>query len=220
MTASIGAAHWPVDGRSQEALVEAADAELYRTKRERPEAVVAEAPADPDKSVAPSSASWADAARDLIKADSTESAAAAMVCAVIAICDGSDAFVALADDLGAATEPALAVMGGGSGTGSVLADGNSGMVQVAASGAFLGRSRSIRRGGGLWGRVWQGAKLASEDDGNAVRIGAPLVVSGEVVGILGVVEPSRAKRLNHAREIALIADLGSAALQRLVETKV
>ena len=218
VTASIGAAHWPADGRSQQVLVEAADAELYRSKRQRPEAAVIEPSASLDQSMAVTAASWSDAARDLIKAGSTEAAAAAMVCAVIAICDGSDAFVALADDLGAAAEPALAVVGGGA-TG-VAADGGSGMVQVAASGAFLGRSQSIRRGGGLWGRVWQGASLASEDDGNAVRIGAPLVVSGEVVGILGVVEPSKAKRLNHAREIALIADLGSAALQRLVETKV
>jgi hypothetical protein len=51
-------------------------------------------------------------------------------------------------------------------------------------------------------------------------MGAPLLVSGTVVGILGVVEPSQAKRLSHSREVALVADLGSAALQRLLGSDV
>jgi len=42
------------------------------------------------------------------------------------------------------------------------------------------------------------------------------MVSGVVIGILGVVEPSQTKRMNHSGAIAQIADLGSAALQRMV----
>ena len=214
VTASIGAAHWPADGRSQEALVEAADAALYRFKRQRTETPAADAGTrlpNPE----PDSASWVNAARDLIRADSTEAVAAAMVCAVTAICAGSDAFVALNDELNALEEPVLSVAGAGGGGRSVSAK-RPGLVQIAASGAFLGRSQSIRRGGGLWGKVWESARLAAEDDGNAVRTGAPLLVGGQVVGILGVVEPSRAKQLGHANEIALVADLGSTALERLV----
>jgi diguanylate cyclase (GGDEF)-like protein len=211
VTASIGAAHWPADGRSQAALVEAADAALYRSKRQRTQAPAADA-ATRVRAPEPASASWADAVRDLIRADSTEAVAAAMVCAVTAICGGSDAFVALSDEMDAFEEPALAVAGG---TARSVSAKGPGLVQIAASGAFLGRSQSIRRGGGLWGRVWESARLAAEDDGNAVRTGAPLLVGGRVVGILGVAEPSRAKQLGHASEIALVADLGSTALERL-----
>jgi diguanylate cyclase (GGDEF)-like protein len=211
VTASIGAAHWPADGRSQAALVEAADAALYRSKRQRTEAPAADA-ATRMRAPEPASASWVDAARNLIRAESTEAVAAAMVCAVTAICAGSDAFVALSDEMDAFEQPALAVAGG---SASSVSTKGPGLVQVAASGAFLGRSQSIRRGGGLWGRVWESARLAAEDDGNAVRTGAPLLVGGRVVGILGVAEPSRAKQLGHASEIALVADLGSTALERL-----
>jgi diguanylate cyclase (GGDEF)-like protein len=214
VTASVGAAHWPADGKAQAALVEAADAALYRSKRQRTEVPTAEGKTRM-RNPEPDSASWVDAARDLIRADSTEAVAAAMVCAVTAICGGSDAFVALSDEMDAYEEPRLAVAGAG-GAGRSVSVKRPGLVQIAASGAFLGRSQSIRRGGGLWGRVWESARLAAEDDGNAVRTGAPLVVGGQVVGILGVVEPSRAKQLGHANEIALVADLGSTALERLV----
>jgi diguanylate cyclase (GGDEF)-like protein len=219
VSASIGAAHWPADGREHGVLVEAADADLYRAKRQRSEAVPAAPSAGLLASDAAGPSSWVDAARDLIAATTTEAAAAAIVCAVTTLCDGSDAFVALTDDIEQLARPALsaAVSGGAEGR---QPGGKQGMVQVAASGAFLGKSQSIRHGGGLWGRVWQGGTLVVEDDGEAMRLGAPLLVSGTVVGILGVVEPSQAKRLNHSKEVALVADLGSAALQRLLGSDV
>jgi diguanylate cyclase (GGDEF)-like protein len=217
VSASIGAAHWPADGRAQGELVEAADAALYRAKRQRSEM----APQDPSRATAipvnAGPASWVDAARDLIAATTVEGVAAAMVWAVTNLCEDSDAFVALTDELEALVGSlATAVVGASGGSRSSR---KAEMVQVAASGAFLGKSQSIRHGGGLWGRVWQGAKLAAEDDGNVMRIGAPLIISGNVIGLLGVVEASRAKQLNHAPEVALVADLGSAALQRIVGTE-
>jgi len=213
VTASIGAAHWPGDGQSQAEVVEAADAALYRAKRQRPETPLPQAGAT-IRTAESGPATWIDSARDLIKAETAETAAAAMVSAVTAMCPGSDAFVALNDDVGAARRPALAGAAA-SGSKSGAPDEAPGLVQVAASGAFLGKSQSIRHGGGLWARVWEEARLAAVDDGNAVRTGAPLLVGGQVVGILGVVEPRRIKQLGHASEIALVADLGSAALERL-----
>ena len=215
VSASIGAAHWPADGVDHGALVEAADAALYRAKRERPERTQPEPARGSLTPIEPGPVGWIDAARDLVAAATPEAVAAAMVCGITTMCDGSDAFVALTDELEAAVGIALAAAGVGAvqGTGSTKM---AAMVQIAASGAFLGKHQSIRHGGGLWGRVWQSAKLVSEDDGSAMRIGAPLIVSGTVIGLLGVVEPTRAGRLNHAREVALVADLGSAALQRIV----
>jgi diguanylate cyclase (GGDEF)-like protein len=219
VSASIGAAHWPADGREHGALVEVADADLYRAKRQRNEGVAAAQPAAPLGSAEAAPATWVDAARDLIAATTAEAAAAAMVCAVTTLCDGSDAFVALTDDIEQLLSPALSAVVVG-GADNPRPGVKQGMVQVAASGAFLGKSQSIRHGGGLWGRVWQGGTLVVEDDGRAMRMGAPLLVAGTVVGILGVAEPSRAQRLNHSREVALVADLGSAALQRLLGLEV
>jgi diguanylate cyclase (GGDEF)-like protein len=215
VSASIGAAHWPADGRAHGELVEAADAALYVAKRQRTENGPQEAPRAAAMPAEAIPAGWVDVARDLIAATTPEGVAAAMVCAVTSLCEGSDAFVALTDELEELVGPSLAAAGVGPSDGPASSR-KAEMVQVAASGAFLGKSQSIRHGGGLWGRVWQGAKLAAEDDGNVMRIGAPLIISGNVIGLLGVVEPSRAKQLNHAREVALVADLGSAALQRIV----
>ena len=219
VSASIGAAHWPADGREHGALVEAADADLYRAKRQRNEGVVAAPPPALLDSAEAGPASWVDAARDLIVATTAEAAAAAMVCAVTTMCNGSDAFVALTDDIEQLLSPALSPVVAGR-TDNPRPAGKQGMVQVAASGAFLGKSQSIRRGGGLWGRVWQGGTLVVEDDGRARRMGAPLMIAGTVVGILGVAEPSQAQRRNHSKEVALVADLGSAALQRLLGLEV
>ena len=215
VSASIGAAHWPADGRAQGVLVEAADAALYRAKRQRNEVTPTEPPAERVMPAQAGPATWVDAARDMIGATTTEAVAAAMVCAVTTLCDGSDAFVSLVDDIDELVRPALTAAAVGA-SDSPRHKSQLGMVQVAASGAFLGTSQSIRHGGGLWGRVWQDGKLVAEDDGDVMRIGVPLLVSGTVIGILGVAELGRAKQLNHASEVALVADLGSAALQRLI----
>ena len=74
----------------------------------------------------------------------------------------------------------------------------------------------MRRGAGVWGRVWQSGKLDAVDTGESMSIGAPLLVKGEVVGLLGVVVPgSRDGKADHCNDVALVAVLGSAALERL-----
>jgi hypothetical protein len=63
--------------------------------------------------------------------------------------------------------------------------------------------------------VWLTSTPAEEAAANTTRIGAPLVVGGVVVGILGVVKPANKAELDHGGNVALVADLASAALQRL-----
>jgi hypothetical protein len=88
------------------------------------------------------------------------------------------------------------------------------MTQVAATGAFLTQPASIRRGDGLWGRVWLTSSPCEEDGGDVTRIGAPLVREETVIGILGVARPVNKTEREHAAEVALVADLGTAALER------
>jgi diguanylate cyclase (GGDEF)-like protein len=212
VTASIGAAHWPADGASQKGLVEAADAALYRAKRQRTEAPASE-PAAQASPPEISPARWVEAARDLLGAATTEAAAAAIVRQATVLCDAIDAFVALRDDIEELAAVPAAV-GVASSTSGVQSD-RAGMTQAAASGAFVDRPPSIRCGNGLWGRVWLDSTPAKEAAANVVRIGAPLVVGGVVVGILGVVRPATKAELDHGGNVALVADLGSAVLQRL-----
>jgi diguanylate cyclase (GGDEF)-like protein len=213
---SVGAAHWPADGRSESVVVEAADAALYRAKRLRTGVAEAASAAGLNPSSDAGQAGLIAVTRDLIGAAAIEAAAAAMVRGVAVLCDSTDAFVALTKDIHEVSGSALAVVAVGS-SGDPSSRRRSGMVQVAASGTFLDRPASIRRGGSLWGRVWRTGKQAAEDDGGAVKVGAPLLVSGEVVGLIGMAEPSgRASQRNHASDVGLLADLGSAALQRLI----
>ena len=209
VTASIGAAHWPADGACQSGLVEAADAALYRAKRQRSEAPVTE-PAVRATASEISPARWVEAARDMMSAETTGSAAAAIVRQATVLCDAVDAFVALRNDI-----DELAAVPVGVGVAGATVRPNAGMTQVAASGTFVEKPLSIRRGNGLWGRVWLTSTPAQEVAANAVRIGAPLVVGGVVMGILGVVRPADKAGLDRAGDAALIADLGSAVLQRL-----
>ncbi len=216
---SVGGAHWPADGRSKAALVEAADAALYRAKRQRgemPGALEAARHGLPGEAVAQS---WMDVARGLIGAGTIGEAASAMVHGLTALCDATDAFVALSEEI-VMTGPALvgvgvSASGGASGASAVRKPA---LVQVAASGGFIARPQSIRRGTGPWGRVWQSGLQGAEHEDEVARVGAPLRVGGNVVGVVGVVVAAgKASDRDCAGEIAMVADLGSAALQRLVD---
>ena len=121
----------------------------------------------------------------------------------------------MAQDVKGAVESAPAGVGAAK-SGNSAASRKPRLTQVAASGAFLTTPASVRRGAGVWGRVWQGGKPYTEDAGESVSIGAPLLVEGQVVGLLGVVVPASGDgKGDHCHEVALVADLGSAALQRL-----
>ena len=212
---SVGAAHWPADGQSGAALVEAADAALYRAKRGRDESPAREAAAPKRKAPEADLGAWAGAARDLIGADTTETVAAAMLHAVAVACGAGDAFVALAEGPGRPVGQALAGVGA-SVSGSRLPDVPPRLTRVAASGKCLDGSESIGLGEGLWGSVWQSGVPRADDNGEAGRIAAPLVVGGAAVGILGVLAPAGAlSQPGYAGDISLVADLGAAALGRL-----
>jgi hypothetical protein len=123
--------------------------------------------------------------------------------------------VALSEEMRGADGSAPEVVGAVGG-GKSAASRKSRLTQVAASGAFLTTPASVRRGAGVWGRAWQCGKLAAEDAAEGVSIGAPLLVDGAVVGLLGVVVPAgRDGQTDFGHDVALVADMGSAALQRL-----
>lgn len=215
VSASVGAAHWPADGESQTALVEAADAALYRAKRQRGEIPARETAPGQERPPQPDLSGWAGVARDLIAAETTEAAAAAMVRAVAALCGATDAFVAVTEEMGRGAGRAM-VGEGESDSGRRASPRTPGLVRIAASGKGLDASESIRLGEGLWGRVWQSGMPAADEDGETARIGAPLVVEGAVVGIVGVLAPSgTAWQPDRARDVSVVADLGAVALGRL-----
>jgi diguanylate cyclase (GGDEF)-like protein len=219
VSASVGAAHWPADGESAAALVEAADAALYRAKRQRPEG------AGPGLGVGPSRAPqvaptrWVNAGRELISASSVSGASAAMASLALALCSATDVFVALNDGVTLLPEPALVLVSAAVGVVAGAAPGRKpGMVQVAADGAFAAKPKPIRPGVGLWGRVWQSGKAEREQDEVVARTGAPLIVHGGVVGVIGISTPSVSGPVqDRSEELAFVADLGSATLERLLD---
>jgi diguanylate cyclase (GGDEF)-like protein len=246
VTASVGAAQWPADGRSTEDLIEAADAALYRAKRERDDGATLPRTAAPTRA----SAGWVDAARTLIRARTAEAVAVAMVGGVTALCEASDAFVALREDLCGVSEPAIAgsgtvpvagvavaaatitgaaaaagatadqaVAGAGSGAREAATSGRqTRLKQIAASGAYEASPLSIHPGAALWSRVWQSGQAESEEKDGLASYGAPLMVDGATAGVLGVTVAAAASTAHDlAREVALVADLGSAAFQRLAD---
>jgi diguanylate cyclase (GGDEF)-like protein len=214
VSASVGAAQWPADGRSHSELVEAADAALYRAKRQRGES--------PARDVAETNRMQGDteiaglvaAARDLIAADTVETATAAMVRGVAAMTGSSDCFVALVDPANRAVRPARA-------TAAVVSSmpghtHDKGLVKAAASGEYVTAEETVLRGDGLWGRILETGSPGSDEDVEGVRIGAPLLVGGAVVGLLGVSMPAGTVPLaGCSGEVALVADLGAAALARI-----
>ncbi len=197
VSASVGAAHWPADGRSQAGLVEAADAALYRAKRQRGEkpaaAVEAERPRPPAEA---DPTTWLAAARDLVGAVTVAEAAAAMVRHAAAHLDAPDAFVALVDGSRPRVKPTMTI--------------------AAASGEFLETPPSFRRESSPWAGVVKGGRPDFRIDGDVTRMAAPLLVDGSVAGLVGVVVPADGSpRPRHFGELGLLAELGSAALKRL-----
>jgi hypothetical protein len=137
-----------------------------------------------------------------------------MVRGVTALCEATDAFVALTDAVEG--QPGLVPAGVAAGAGTPPPSVMAAMTQAAGSGAFAGRSQSVRRGTGAWSRFLENGRVSLEEDGHGMKIGSPLVVDGAVVGLVGVVVPSgRADQRDRTAEVALVADLGSAALRRL-----
>jgi diguanylate cyclase (GGDEF)-like protein len=215
VSASVGAAHWPADGRSHSALVEAADAALYRAKRQRGETVAHDAAATRSKQGVAPSAGWLVAARDLISADTIEAASAAMVRGAAALCGTSDCFVLVVEDASRAARPVLAVVGGGPSRHGPARDAR-GLTRAAASGKYIAAPATVTPGDGLWGRILETGMPGTDEDGEGVRIGAPLLVEGSVVGVLGVSLPAGiTPSAGCSGEVALVADLGAAALARI-----
>jgi diguanylate cyclase (GGDEF)-like protein len=218
VSASVGAAHWPADGRSHSALVEAADAALYRAKRQRGEPPTRDAAATGTKPADAALAGWLSAARDLIAADTIETAAAAMVRGIAALCGTADCFVALIDTTDHSPRTALVVAGATSGTppSRIPARDGQALVRVAASGKYVTTDETVTRGNGLWGRVLETGMPGSDEDGESARIGAPLLVDGAVIGVLGAAMPAgTAPSAACSGELALVADLGAAAFARI-----
>jgi diguanylate cyclase (GGDEF)-like protein len=214
VSVSVGAAHWPADGRTKAALVEAADAALYRAKRQRGETPSQKEAGPRGRPTEAPTPSWIEAARGLIAAGTVQEAAAAIVRGLTVLCEAADVFVALSDEIGVAG-PALVGVGASAGGASRVR--KPGLVQVAASGGFLAKPQSISRGTGLWDRTRQTGLQQAERDGEVSRVGAPLWIAGAVVGVVGVAVPAgKAADRDYAGEIALMADLGSATLQRLL----
>ena len=138
-----------------------------------------------------------------------------MVRAASALCGAADAFVALGERAPRVVGAELASVGVASQGRGRSADGRR-LVRVAASGVFLDSSEPLRATSGLWDLVWQSGVPASEDDGGVARFGAPVYVAGALAGLIGVSLPAgSAPDEGWAAELATLADIGGAALERL-----
>jgi diguanylate cyclase (GGDEF)-like protein len=219
VSASVGAAHWPADGESAAALLEAADAALYRAKRQRPEGAGPGLGVGPGRAPQIASGKWVNAGRELITASTVSGTAAAMAALAAALCGATDVFVALDDEICVNPVPASVAAPVAVGTVSdAVLSRKPALVQVAGDGAFAAKPQSIQAGVGLWGRVWQSGKAEREQDDLASRMGAPLMVHGMVAGVIGVSVPSVARLgQDRSEELAFVADLGSATLERLLD---
>ena len=223
--ASIGAAHWPADGAAAPELVKAADAALYRDKRNRSEREDQEIPAvEARRTDVPPS--LLDAARDLIGAVSIEAVASILVRHVGILYATEDAFVDILDELPEPVAPVQVAPGSTAdmaGSPEVLPEAvrSKAMIQVAGSGRFATRPHTTKRGaaGGLWGRVWQSGTGDEEERAETRSVAIPIKLGDQVVGMLGAVARSSAPLARDRQQAsALLADLAAAALRRVMRS--
>ena len=205
VTASVGAAHWPADGRSAAALVEAADAALYRSKRQRPDKPGPGMGMGPGRSVTVPSENWISAGRELISAQTVEAVAAGMVSLASRLCGTRDVFVAMTEAATMGVAPSLTAVATGTPGQSAGASGNPKpeLVQVAGDGVFGLKPQVVRLGMRLWGRVWENGRHDTEDEAGTRRIASSMA-------------SVRGGELARVAEIAFVAELGSACLARLL----
>ena len=210
--ASIGAAHWPTDGRENTALVEAADAALYRAKRLRSDPGAAGAAAvESARSSRPSVDALVEAARDLAGATTREEVAQLTVRHATAFCGATHAFVAYLEPRPAAPVPGSAIRRASAGAAKP------GLRIVAASGLFKRRAPTLRSNGGMWRRILEAGSLQEDSGPEARLIGAPLCVVGSVAGLVGLVVPAAAAAAGK-RALGQLTAVASAALERANRT--
>jgi diguanylate cyclase (GGDEF)-like protein len=208
ISVSIGAAHWPADGPGNTALVEAADAALYRAKRLGGDPATAGAgAAEPARSSRSASDALVEAAHDLAGAATPGDVGQMTACHAAAFCGATDAFVAFiqpeAENVGEGPAPRRATTGAAKPRLRIL----------AASGRFKRHAPTLRSDGGLWRRVLDAGSI-QEEAGPVVRlIGAPLCVAGSVAGLVGIVVPASASATGKAA-LGQLTAVASAALER------
>jgi diguanylate cyclase (GGDEF)-like protein len=208
--ASIGAAHWPADGVANTALVEAADAALYRAKRIRSDRNAADlAAAEPPRRDHSVSDALVEAAHDLAGAATRAEVAQATAYHAAALCGATDTFVAFLHGEPAAAEPEAAARGASSAAPQPR------LRIVAASGRFKRRAPTLRSDAGFWRRALDAGSALEEAGPRASLIGAPLAIAGNVAGIVGIVVPAAvsADAMSGLRQLTAVA---SAAFERTI----
>ena len=198
--ASVGVAYWPADGPGKAGIVKAADTALYEAKRRRSTVGGGSAGSVPEALPG----AILDAARDLLTAVGAGDVARVTLRHAAAIVGSRDALVALA-----AVAP-----------GADAAAEWGTMRPLAGMGRFEGADDPIIRGDGFAGRLWAGASVLTEDeDGKGVLLGLPIVVDGQVCGLIvlalpeaAVVSAERLRTLDH------VAALAGASILRLAPT--
>jgi diguanylate cyclase (GGDEF)-like protein len=205
---SIGAAHWPADGPGNTALVEAADAALYRAKRLRSDPFAAgAAAAEPARSARSASDALVEAAHDLAGAATPSEVAQMTARHAATFCGATDAFVAYLQP-----EPAAAVPSPASRRPS--AETSKPRLRIlAASGRFKRRAPTLRSDGGFWRRVLDAGSLQEDAGPEVCLVGAPLCVVGSVAGLVGLVVPAAASA-SCRTALGQLTAVASAALER------
>ena len=192
VSACVGVAHWPADGRSKADLVRVADHALYAAKSSRGQKETSTERRPETLPIA-----LFEAATDLIASSTFEQIAEVTLRHAGAIVGSPDGFVALVSP--GARRPAAR------------------MPQFAGSGEFLAHPVKVTRTS-LWGRAAASGKVMSEEASPREAVLAiPLVCDGQSVGLLGLAGPEvfdlRAERLSLlTRRVTLAATAARRAI--------